>query len=58
MYIEAGKRAEQAGFDLLEVSAGMTLCHAVPRARFNRRKDKLCGSFETGREFSSSSCMR
>ncbi len=50
MYVEAGKRAESAGFDLLEVSAGDdTLPSQFLEPRFNRR---------TGRAFSSNSCMR
>jgi dimethylamine/trimethylamine dehydrogenase len=46
MYVEAGKRAEQAGFDLLEVSAGDdTLPIQFLEPRFNRRGDGYGGDF-------------
>jgi dimethylamine/trimethylamine dehydrogenase len=52
MYVEAGKRAEQAGFDLLEVSAGDD---SVPiqflEPRFNRRTDRYGGSFANRARF-------
>ncbi len=52
MYVEAGKRAEQAGFDLLEVSAGDdTLPIQFLEPRFNRRTDKYGGSFENRSRF-------
>ena len=42
MYVEAGKRAAAAGFDLLEVSAGDdTLPMQFLEPRFNRRTDRL-----------------
>jgi dimethylamine/trimethylamine dehydrogenase len=52
MYVEAGKRAEQAGFDLLEVSAGDdTLPIQFLEPRFNRRTDHYGGSFENRSRF-------
>jgi dimethylamine/trimethylamine dehydrogenase len=52
MYVEAAKRAEQAGFDILEVSAGDD---ALPmqflEPRFNRRTDSYGGSFENRSRF-------
>ena len=52
MYVEAGKRAEQAGFDLLEVSAGDdTLPSQFLEPRFNRRTDRYGGSFENRSRF-------
>ena len=52
MYVEAGLRAEQAGFDLLEVSAGDdTLPMQFLEPRFNRRTDRWGGSFENRSRF-------
>jgi dimethylamine/trimethylamine dehydrogenase len=52
MYVEAGKRAEQAGFDLLEVSAGDdTLPIQFLEPRFNRRTDHYGGSFANRSRF-------
>jgi dimethylamine/trimethylamine dehydrogenase len=52
MYVEAGKRAEQAGFDLIEVSAGDdTLPIQFLEPRFNRRTDKYGGSVENRARF-------
>lgn len=52
MYVEAGKRAEQAGFDILEVSAGDdTLPIQFLEPRFNRRTDRYGGSFENRSRF-------
>ena len=52
MYLEAGKRAEQAGFDILEVSAGDdTLPVQFLEPRFNRRTDKYGGSFQNRARF-------
>jgi 2,4-dienoyl-CoA reductase-like NADH-dependent reductase (Old Yellow Enzyme family) len=52
LYVEAGKRAEQAGFDLLEVSAGDdTLPMQFLEPRFNRRTDHYGGSFENRSRF-------
>ncbi len=52
MYVEAGRRAEQAGFDLLEVSAGDdTLPMQFLEPRFNRRTDRYGGSFENRSRF-------
>jgi dimethylamine/trimethylamine dehydrogenase len=52
MYVEAGKRAEQAGFDLLEVSAGDdTVPIQFLEPRFNRRTDNYGGSFENRSRF-------
>jgi hypothetical protein len=59
MYVEAGKRAEQAGFDLLEVSAGDdTLPMQFLEPRFNRRTDAYGAASKIGRGFSSNSCTR
>jgi dimethylamine/trimethylamine dehydrogenase len=52
MYVEAGKRAEQAGFDILEVSAGDdTVPIQFLEPRFNRRTDGYGGSFENRSRF-------
>ena len=52
MYVEAGKRAEAAGFDLLEVSAGDdTLPIQFLEPRFNRRTDHYGGSFANRSRF-------
>jgi len=52
MYVEAGKRAAQAGFDILEVSAGDdTLPTQFLQPRFNQRSDKYGGSFENRSRF-------
>src|SRR5277367_1726236 len=52
MYVEAGKRAEQAGFDLLEVSAGDdTLPMQFLEPRFNNRTDEYGGSFANRSRF-------
>jgi dimethylamine/trimethylamine dehydrogenase len=52
MYVEAGKRAEQAGFDILEVSAGDdTLPMQFLEPRFNRRTDSYGGSFANRSRF-------
>jgi dimethylamine/trimethylamine dehydrogenase len=52
MYVEAGKRAEQAGFDLLEVSAGDdTVPIQFLEPRFNRRTDNYGGSFDNRARF-------
>jgi dimethylamine/trimethylamine dehydrogenase len=52
MYVEAGLRAEQAGFDLLEVSAGDdTLPMQFLEPRFNRRSDRYGGSFANRSRF-------
>jgi dimethylamine/trimethylamine dehydrogenase len=52
MYVEAGRRAEQAGFDLLEVSAGDdTLPIQFLEPRFNRRTDRWGGSLENRSRF-------
>jgi dimethylamine/trimethylamine dehydrogenase len=52
MYIEAGKRAEQAGFDILEVSAGDdTLPVQFMEPRFNHRTDGYGGSFANRSRF-------
>ena len=52
MYVEAGKRAEQAGFDLLEVSSGDdTLPTQFLQPRYNHRTDKYGGSFENRSRF-------
>ena len=52
MYVEAAKRAEQAGFDILELSAGD---NTVPAQfldhRYNRRSDKYGGSLENRLRF-------
>ena len=52
MYVEAGRRAEQAGFDILEVSAGDdTVPIQFLEPRFNRRTDGYGGSFENRSRF-------
>src|SRR5712675_2244763 len=52
MYVEAGKRAAAAGFDILEVSAGDdTLPSQFLEPRFNRRTDRYGGSFENRSRF-------
>ncbi len=52
MYVEAGKRAEQAGFDILEVSAGDdTVPIQFLEPRFNRRTDRYGGSFANRSRF-------
>jgi dimethylamine/trimethylamine dehydrogenase len=52
MYVEAGKRAEAAGFDILEVSAGDdTVPIQFLEPRFNRRTDRYGGSFENRSRF-------
>jgi dimethylamine/trimethylamine dehydrogenase len=52
MYVEAGKRAEQAGFDLLEVSAGDdTVPIQFLEPRFNHRSDNYGGNFENRSRF-------
>jgi len=52
MYVEAGKRASQAGFDILEVSAGDdTVPIQFLEPRFNRRTDAYGGSFENRSRF-------
>jgi dimethylamine/trimethylamine dehydrogenase len=52
MYVEAGKRAAAAGFDLLEVSAGDdTVPIQFLEPRFNRRTDRYGGSFENRSRF-------
>ena len=52
MYVEAGKRAAQAGFDLLEVSAGDdTVPIQFLEPRFNKRTDRYGGSFENRSRF-------
>jgi dimethylamine/trimethylamine dehydrogenase len=52
MYVEAAKRAEQAGFDILEVSAGDdTVPIQFLEPRFNRRTDAYGGSFENRSRF-------
>ncbi|MCF7980506.1 MAG: FAD-dependent oxidoreductase [Pseudomonadales bacterium] len=52
MYVEAGKRAEQAGFDILEVSGGdSTIPLQFLERRFNKRTDKYGGSLENRARF-------
>jgi dimethylamine/trimethylamine dehydrogenase len=52
MYVEAGRRASQAGFDILEVSAGDdTVPIQFLQPRFNRRTDAYGGSFENRARF-------
>jgi len=52
MYVEAGKRAEQAGFDILEVSGGdCTIPLQFLEKRFNKRTDKYGGSLENRARF-------
>ena len=52
MYVEAGRRAAQAGFDLLEVSAGDdTVPIQFLEPRYNRRTDRYGGSLENRARF-------
>ena len=52
MYVEAGRRAEQAGFDLLEVSAGDdTVPIQFLEPRYNQRTDKYGGSLANRARF-------
>jgi dimethylamine/trimethylamine dehydrogenase len=52
MYVEAGKRAAAAGFDILEVSAGDdTVPIQFLEPRFNRRTDRYGGGFENRSRF-------
>ncbi len=52
MYVEAAKRAEQAGFDILEVSGGdSTLPVQFLDHRYNHRTDRYGGSFENRARF-------
>ena len=52
MYVEAGRRAEQAGFDLLEVSAGDdTVPIQFLEPRYNQRTDRYGGSLENRARF-------
>ena len=52
MYVEAGKRAEQAGFDVLEVSGGdSTIPVQFLEQRYNKRGDKYGGTFENRARF-------
>jgi dimethylamine/trimethylamine dehydrogenase len=52
MYVEAGKRAAAAGFDILEVSAGDdTVPIQFLEPRFNRRTDHYGGSFQNRSRF-------
>jgi dimethylamine/trimethylamine dehydrogenase len=52
MYVEAAKRAEAAGFDILEVSGGdSTLPVQFLERRYNKRSDKFGGSFENRARF-------
>jgi dimethylamine/trimethylamine dehydrogenase len=52
MYVEAGKRAAAAGFDILEVSAGDdTVPIQFLEPRFNRRTDRYGGTFENRSRF-------
>ena len=52
MYVEAAKRAEAAGFDILEVSGGdTTLPVQFLDRRYNKRTDKYGGSFENRARF-------
>jgi dimethylamine/trimethylamine dehydrogenase len=52
MYVEAGRRAAAAGFDILEVSAGDdTVPIQFLEPRFNRRSDRYGGSFENRSRF-------
>jgi dimethylamine/trimethylamine dehydrogenase len=52
MYVEAGKRAEQAGFDILEVSGGdNTILLQFLERRYNKRTDKYGGSLENRARF-------
>jgi len=61
MYVEAGKRAEQAGFDLLEVfPPATTRCRwQFLEPRFNRRTDDYGGALRNrSRFFIRNSCAR
>ncbi len=52
MYVEAGRRAAAAGFDILEVSAGDdTVPIQFLEPRFNRRTDAYGGSFANRSRF-------
>jgi dimethylamine/trimethylamine dehydrogenase len=52
MYVEAGRRAAAAGFDILEVSAGDdTVPIQFLEPRFNRRTDRYGGTFENRSRF-------
>lgn len=52
MYVLAAKRAEQAGFDLLEVSGGdSTVPIQFLEPRYNKRTDKYGGSLENRARF-------
>lgn len=52
MYLLAAKRAEQAGFDLLEVSGGdSTIPIQFLEPRYNHRTDKYGGSLENRARF-------
>jgi dimethylamine/trimethylamine dehydrogenase len=52
MQVEAGKRAEQAGFDVLEVSGGdSTIPVQFLEQRYNKRGDKYGGTFENRARF-------
>ena len=52
MYVEAGKRAAAAGFDILEVSAGDdTVPIQFLEPRFNHRTDRYGGTFENRSRF-------
>ena len=52
MYVEGAKRAEAAGFDILEVSGGdSTLPVQFLERRYNKRSDKYGGSFENRARF-------
>ena len=52
MYVLAAKRAEQAGFDIVELSgADSTLPMQFLERRYNRRKDRYGGSLENRARF-------
>lgn len=52
MYVEAGRRAIQAGFDILEVSGGdSTIPLQFLERRYNKRTDKYGGSLENRARF-------
>ncbi|HLB06598.1 MAG TPA: FAD-dependent oxidoreductase [Alphaproteobacteria bacterium] len=52
MYVEAAKRAERAGFDILEISAGdNTIPAQFLDHRYNRRTDRYGGSLENRLRF-------
>lgn len=52
MYVEGAKRAEQAGFDIMEVSGGdSTIPVQFLERRYNKRTDKYGGSFENRARF-------